>query len=436
MTEKSHIIETLGENALLLPSLINGGLTANDQAKYLLTLLQAARHQADHPEEVPADLQNERLATGISLEGLDQTPAQAKSIAPGRYRIPQAEVLCQLLKTNLEQMLAPLRASGIAQQQGLDLRFDTLTQAPWQEGDEMAGATVDRLTAGDRKGPDTVHLLIMDMHRALNQLQADIAPESIDGAQVYGIGEEDRPLIAAFMAGLNRTRCLKFDHPGLATTATRTGESLVLQNDIGTTDAHILVIHVTENRTRITYTDVHLQRLLFFQGLFADWAMDWEDTRSKADTAMEDGLYHLSVGCFQATDPQALTEFLHFLGSRLVFLIDWNRARKRLRLMLPKKETAGLLHWAAENDLGHMGFLRVGGEQAIFDAVGYVAPNQVSIGARLDDLLGVESALAYLQFVFRTATQGLLEKKNRTPCCRMKSALSWPPTCTRPSKAC
>ena len=36
-------------------------------------------------------------------------------------------------------------------------------------------------------------------------------------------------------------------------------------------------------------------------------------------------------------------------------------------------------------------------------------------GARLDDLLGVESALAYLQFVFRTATQGLLEKKTGRP---------------------
>ena len=46
------------------------------------------------------------------------------------------------------------------------------------------------------------------------------------------------------MAGLNRTAPLKFDHPGLATTATRAGVRLVIQNDIGMTDAHVIVLHV------------------------------------------------------------------------------------------------------------------------------------------------------------------------------------------------
>ena len=48
------------------------------------------------------------------------------------------------------------------------------------------------------------------------------------------------------MAGLNRTAKLKFTHPGLATTATRAGGRLVIQNDIGTTDAHVIVIHVKD----------------------------------------------------------------------------------------------------------------------------------------------------------------------------------------------
>ena len=90
----------------------------------------------------------------------------------------------------------------------------------------------------------------MDLHQELNRLQQRLATERIDGAQVYGVLEDDRPLIAAFMAGVNRTRELKFDHPGLGTTATRSGERLVIQNDIGMTEAHVLVVHVEGGQSR------------------------------------------------------------------------------------------------------------------------------------------------------------------------------------------
>ena len=43
MTEKTHIVDALGERGLLLPALVNRALAANDQAKYRLTLLQAAK---------------------------------------------------------------------------------------------------------------------------------------------------------------------------------------------------------------------------------------------------------------------------------------------------------------------------------------------------------------------------------------------------------
>ena len=113
----------------------------------------------------------------------------------------------------------------------------------------------------------------MDLHKELNRLQQQIASETIDGACVYGIQAEDRPLISAFMSGLNRTRGLKFDHPGLGTTATRSGERLILQNDIGLTQAHILVIHVEPPQASLTCPDVHPQRLLFFQDLFLRFAV-------------------------------------------------------------------------------------------------------------------------------------------------------------------
>ena len=69
------------------------------------------------------------------------------------------------------------------------------------------------------------------------------------------------------MAGVNRTAKLKFNHPGLATTATRAGGRLVIQNDIGTTDAHVIVIHVEGLTVSVTYTDVHAERLAFFQDM-------------------------------------------------------------------------------------------------------------------------------------------------------------------------
>ena len=61
--------------------------------------------------------------------------------------------------------------------------------------------------------------------------------------------------------------------------------------------------------------------------------------------------------------------YLTFLGSRLVFLIDWSRARKRLRTFAPWRVCLEVLRWAADHDYGHRGFLSLGGEQLIFDAL-------------------------------------------------------------------
>jgi hypothetical protein len=45
----------------------------------------------------------------------------------------------------------------------------------------------------------------MDLHRELNALQTALAQETLDGAAVYGLADEDRPRVLAFMAGLSRT---------------------------------------------------------------------------------------------------------------------------------------------------------------------------------------------------------------------------------------
>jgi hypothetical protein len=85
---------------------------------------------------------------------------------------------------------------------------------------------------------------------------------------VYGLGKGDGAiLVSAFMKGVNRTAKSKFDHPGLGTTATRSGDVLMIQNDVGQTDAHVIVIRIKGDVASATYTDVHRQRLLFFQAM-------------------------------------------------------------------------------------------------------------------------------------------------------------------------
>jgi uncharacterized protein Yka (UPF0111/DUF47 family) len=406
MTEKARIIRSLGEPDLLLPALLNAGLAANDRAKYYFTLLQAAAARARHPDAPFSNLRRERLASGVDDESWDETVAGSTLGHADAVCIPGAARLIAALVADVEAMLAPIgaRAEGDLQRRFASLRDAT----PAAADDVLDPAAISAMTSGSRERGDSLHLVVMDAHKALNALQGEIASESIDGASAYNLEAADRPRVAAFMRGLQRTAPLKFEHPGLGTTATRSAGRLVLQNDIGTTDAHVLVVHVDALRVTVTYTDVHLQRLLFFQGMFGGRGASWEDTRSRRDDAMEDGVYHLCVGTFDGADEAQVQEHLAYLGSRLVFLIDWNKARKRLRALVAKGETLRLLAWAAEHDHGHMAFLKAGGEQLIYDALDFAGRGEVRFGERLDDILGPKDAALYLRFVLKACAQSLL----------------------------
>src|SRR5512139_2414825 len=318
MTEKTRILDSLKEQALLLPSLVNRALAANDRVKYRFTLLQAAQSHAERPDAVTSSLRAERLAAGLTDSDLDRVVGDSERVAKGRYRIPDSASIVRDALSDVAEMLEPLRVAETADSAAFEQRLQAFT-VPDSSGDELAADVILTITSGDRAGGDSLHLLVMDMHRALNALQASLASETIDGCRAYGIRDTDRALIAAFMQGINRTAPLKFDHPGLSATATRVGDKLVLQNDIGTTDAHVLVIHVTGRTVTVTYTDVHLPRLLFFQSLFDDYGVEWQDTRSRKDSEMADGVYHLCVGSYTARSNALLRDYLGHLGSRLVF---------------------------------------------------------------------------------------------------------------------
>jgi len=169
------------------------------------------------------------------------------------------------------------------------------------------------------------------------------------------------------MRGVHDTERLRLDHPGLDTTATRVGPVLVIESDLGTTDAHVVVVRVERTSVTIVYTDVRLERLLFFQGLLDSWEVKGDDTRSRVDPASDAGLYHLARGSIECGEPERVAGFLELVGSRLVFMIDWNRARKRLRRLVGRRAALRVRRRAAENRYGHLAFLRAGGD-ALYEA--------------------------------------------------------------------
>ncbi len=404
---KDRIIKTLGENELLLPDLLSDALAANDRVKYLLTLLQSAQAAADGDASA-SDLREERLASGVADAGLDHVVRDSTRREDGSYCIPRSAELVHAALGDVHTMLVPLEVSGVDAVQGLDERLQQLGRALQPSEDSITARDISRLTSASRRERDSLHLVVMDAHRELNELAGRLASESISGALAYGIEVADRPLVAAFARGVERTQRLRFEHPGLATVATRSGDALVLQNDIGETDAHVVVIKVIEREASMIYTDVHLSRLLFFQRMLSGREIRWEDTRSRREGAAGEGLYHLAVGRFAAGSEAELTAFLELLGSRMVFLIDWNRARKRLRRLVGNRAAVELLAWAAERELGHMAFLRAGGDQLVYEALTFAGGRGTRAGDSLLDVLGRPAAISYLRAVLRICSEGLL----------------------------
>ena len=240
MVVKTEIVRELGANQLLLPALIEDGLIANERTKYYFALLQEARCCADAPTIAAPDLRSERLAARLEDASLDDVVGGAERLPDGHYRIPRADTVLGALKAAIAAMIAP-----IAGEIGEAFRTRLAALAPPNALDDVIdGAFIDRITSADRQADDSLHLLVMDVHKALNRLQAEIATETIGGAKAYAIGADDRALVEAFMAGIARTSPLKFNHPGLAATATASGGRLIIQNDLGTTDAHVLVVAV------------------------------------------------------------------------------------------------------------------------------------------------------------------------------------------------
>lgn len=407
---KSHIVEQLGQTDILLPALIAGGLAANDRAKARLSVLQAAARHARDPH-AGFDLTEECRAAALDPVVLETLVRGANLIAGERLAAPGLDALESAVWDDVATMLAAATAGEDGQAAALTGRLDALKTAnPPESGDSMSLARIARLTGISHQNGDSLHRLIMDLHKALNRLSAAHAEEVLAGAHVYGLLPQDRPAIEAFMCGLESTRKLKFEHPGLGTTATRAGARLTIQNDIGETDAHVVVIAVEQNTVVVTYTDVHLARAKFFTNLLRDFPVQWSGLdRKSADGLGDDGVFYLVTGRLEADDDKQRDSFLATIGASLVFLIDWNKARKVLRNWIPKGDTIAILDWAARHRYGHRGFLALGGGELVAGAVQHATPTRIGFGERLDRALGREGAVDFLKTVLRVSAEALLE---------------------------
>ncbi|HUO91837.1 MAG TPA: hypothetical protein VMU22_02900 [Rhizomicrobium sp.] len=402
MTAKADIVARLGETAVLLPERIADALAANDRIKLRLSLLQDARAHARSQGA-------ERAADTRQLKELPPNfVSAARLIGNEVLYAPGLSILMAGLAKDLAAMLEPLKQADGERSHGLLARAAALAP-PQAADDRIALADIDALASADRHGKDSLHLLVMDVHKAINRLSAETAVETLDGAHVHALSDNDRRAVKAFMRGLNRTAPLAFGHPGLGTTAVRMRDHLTIQNDIGTTDAHVLVVQVTEHDVAVTYTDVHRARAKFFMALFEGRNVSWSPLSERPGEGLSEEVFYLVTGRLTFSDHGTRDGFLEFLGSRIVFLIDWNKARKALQTFVGKNTAIDLLSWAATHDYGHRAFIDLGGTELISAAVQGVAAGRIAYGARLDAALGANECREFLEHVLRDTSLGLTE---------------------------
>jgi uncharacterized protein Yka (UPF0111/DUF47 family) len=405
--QKAPMVASLGQRGLLLPAWVTEALRANDRLKVYLTVLQAASAHASHPDRALADLSSEMAAAGLKDAWFHDAAASASQV-DGDVVFPDLGRLVKCFADDLATMARPVMETMPVE---ADLHARAQHWIAWlgalPDG-RLNDKQVESLTHGRRGKADSLHLLVMDLHKQINSLLSDLASEVIDGAQVWNLHAEDHALVAAFMRGLNRTAPLKFDHPGLDTCATRDGDRLLVQNDIGTNDVHVLVLQVVARAITLTYSDLHRARFAFFQSLLLPLGAQWSALESRASADLNQGdAYSVATARFDCADDRALQAALEGVASRIVFLIDWNRARKRLQLFVEKDAAIEILAEAARLDTGHRAWLQAGGERLIFMAMQAAGEGVFKVGDRLDDVMGASDARAFLLAVLQLACGAL-----------------------------
>ena len=409
---KSLIVGHLGHGEFILPGLIAKALVANDRAKVRMSALQAAVQHALHPSVETIDLSTECRAAGVDATAVHSLIAEARA-SNGRITAPNLTKLIETLRSDVQTMIEAVAAGDAIAGKKAAERWLAIQAKTTAANDEIAKDEVAALISVTSPNGDSLHRLVMDLHKDLNRLSAGCAEETLYGAHAFGLSPEDRPMVAAFMRGVDRTRALKFNHPGLETSAARSGSRLIIQNDIGTTDAHVIVVTVEGTAAIVTHTDIHRARAKFFTSLFDRFPVRWSGLdRQNAEGIGEDSGFYLVTGQYEAESSERRDAFLEAVGEALVFLIDWNKARKDLRSLADGADCIRILDWAARNQIGHRAFLELGGSGLVAAAVRHAAAARIGFGERLSSALGREETVSFLKTVLRVSKEALQQGRS------------------------
>ena len=411
---KDKAVESLGQQSLLLPAWITVALNANDRLKLLITLLQSAKQHALMPEAKVLDWGKDFRSAGFVELDWVKDFATSAYLEDEFLIVSSQETFFENLQENLSLMARPVIELRDATNENLCARCEVwhshLKKFSTAEG--ISNTTITALTHGDRKQSDSFHLLVMDLHKCINAIASTISTENIAGAHAWHVLPEDHARIEAFMHGLQRTAPLKFSHPGLDTAATRDDKRLLIQNDIGTNDAHVLVIEVSDKKIELTYSELHKGRFEFFRTMLEKVGFEWQVFEPVITTDLNAGKpYYVGKATFLAKKETDLLQALHMVGSRIVFVIDWNRARKRLQHFVSKKIAIKLLTQGAEGEYGHMAWLLAGGEKLVYQTMQSVASDAFRIGDRLDQVCGEHAAELFLEELMRMCSAMMLDQQ-------------------------
>jgi len=403
--QKAEAVAHLGQTSLLMPAWIKAGLHANDRLKLLLSLLQSTHAQARSHGQQSLDWRRELRATGqVQLEPLLDWE-QVAHIDDDTLVVPHLDLYFRTLAADLQLMARPVLTNDATSEPDARVAQWHAQLRDWEALDAIDATTLSRLTRGLREQGDSLHLLVMDLHKLLNQRTGELYTDDIDGAHAWQIEEDDHELVSAFMKGLHRTSPLRFSHPGLDTAVTRDGDKLLIQNDIGTNDAHVLVIEVSHRAIELTYSELHKPRFEFFVHMLRELGFSWTTSQPMQSDQLNEGRpYMVGRARIDTETRRELRASLEALGSRIVFVIDWNRARKRLQLFVDKATAIELLHQGVRHEYGHMAWLMCGGEQLVFQAMQTTDPGAFQVGDRLDDVLGADTARQYLSQLMAKCT--------------------------------
>jgi hypothetical protein len=182
---KTEVLAAIGEDGLRRPGAVNAALAANDRVKFAFTLLQAALAHADHPEQPADNLKRERIACGIDDLELDAMVAATRRQG-ARYLVPGAPRLLARIAADMRVMAAPVLAAGRPPgRSDVATRLDALLKSmPAAEDDLLDAGALAAMTRLRHGATDSLHQLVMDLHKELNAQQVALAQETLDGAAV------------------------------------------------------------------------------------------------------------------------------------------------------------------------------------------------------------------------------------------------------------